>query len=124
MRKLLVSGMIIWVVAVLTACGGSSDEPTTTENEEATTIESSNTVVLEASNWDFDQEVYTVQAGEVTIELKNVEGYYGVVIDGTDLKIDGDGEQTVTLEAGEYIIYCSIPCGGGHDEMTATLIVE
>ncbi|WP_332694296.1 hypothetical protein [Halalkalibacter lacteus] len=45
-----------------------------------------------------------------------------MAIEGADLKIDGDGEATVTLEAGEYIIYCTIPCGGGHEEMTAKLI--
>ncbi|MFC0558454.1 cytochrome C oxidase subunit II [Halalkalibacter alkalisediminis] len=124
MKKLFITGVSILLIGSLVACAGSSDEPATTKSEEASTIESGSTIVLEASNWKFDQEEYKVSAGEVTIQLKNVEGYHGVEIEGADLKIDGDGEQTVTLAAGEYIIYCSIPCGGDHDKMTAKLIVE
>ncbi|WP_332631953.1 cytochrome C oxidase subunit II [Halalkalibacter flavus] len=126
MKKIIITGVSIFLIGFLAACGGSGDEAATAESEEGSAIESENgsTVILEASNWDFDQEEYTVSAGEVTIQLKNIEGYHGVEIEGTDLKIDGDGEQTVTLAPGEYLIYCSIPCGADHDKMTAKLIVQ
>jgi heme/copper-type cytochrome/quinol oxidase subunit 2 len=118
MKKIIITGVSIFLIGFLAACGGSGNEAATAESENGITI------ILEASNWDFDQEEYTVSAGEVTIQLKNIEGYHGVEIEGTDLKIDGDGEQTVTLAPGEYLIYCSIPCGADHDKMTAKLIVQ
>ncbi|WP_209121091.1 hypothetical protein [Alkalihalobacillus sp. BA299] len=56
--------------------------------------------------------------------MLNVEGYHGIAIDGTNLKIDGDGTATISLEPGEYTIYCSVACGGDHEEMTAKLIIN
>ncbi|WP_078554058.1 hypothetical protein [Bacillus alkalicellulosilyticus] len=115
-KKVVYYSFLVFLVGLLAACGGSGNEAINDEN-------SDNLIVIEASNWDFNEEEYTVTAGSVTIELKNVDGYHGIEIRGTNVKINGDGKSTVTLEPGEYEIYCSIPCGGGHDEMIATLIV-
>ncbi|WP_456271221.1 hypothetical protein [Bacillus sp. AK031] len=57
-------------------------------------------------------------------DLINAEGYHELEIDGTDVKINGDGKATVNLKAGEYTIKCAVPCGECHEEMTAMLIVE
>lgn len=77
-----------------------------------------------AENWTFDKNSYVVPAGEITVNLKNIEGFHGIQIDGTDVSIEGDGSFTTTLEPGEYTIFCSIICGTGHSNMIATLIVE
>lgn len=121
---------------MLAACGGnnSSDpvEDTDTNNSAGQTDESSsdeatsNNVDIIATNWDFDQDEYVVTAGEeVKLTLTNDEGMHGIVIDGLDVQVDGDGETTFTAtEPGEYSILCSIPCGQGHNDMVSTLIVQ
>ncbi|WP_078548493.1 cytochrome c oxidase subunit II [Litchfieldia alkalitelluris] len=119
MKRVLLFGLVILFVSILGACGGNTEDVASSENNKSTQL-----ISLEASNWDFNSDEYTAAAGDITIELKNVEGYHGIMIDGTDVKIDGDGKATVNLEAGEYIIRCSIPCGGGHAEMTAKLVVS
>jgi cytochrome c oxidase subunit 2 len=51
------------------------------------------------------------------------------MIVGTDVEIPVDpmepGEATYTFsERGEYLIQCHIYCGGGHQTMLGTVIVE
>lgn len=91
---------------------------------EKTEKETGHILEIIAKNWAFHQQIYTVPAGKVTIELKNLEGFHGIHIEGTDVTIEGDGTYTTVLEPGEYTIVCSIVCGTGHDTMKATLIVE
>jgi len=119
MKKILLSSFIILsVVFTLAACGGEESSKSESNGGTASTVE------LDASNWKFDQETYNVPAGEITFNLKNSEGYHGIEIEGTDIKIDGEGSATATLEPGEYTVKCSIQCGTGHEEMTATIVVE
>ena len=79
-----------------------------------------------ATDFEFDQEEYTVDAGEpVNVSLTSQEGGHGLAIDNFDIDIQGEGEATFTPEEpGRYNIYCSVPCGEGHTDMTATLIVQ
>jgi cytochrome c oxidase subunit 2 len=118
MKKLLVLFGSLMLIVVLAACGGGEEASSGSGDG------SDNTVVLEAKNFEFDKAEYTVPAGKVTVELKSLEGHHGVIIEGTDIAIDGEGRATDTLEAGEYTIHCSVPCGAGHADMTAKLIVE
>lgn len=129
MKKFLLILMFVLVAGVLVACGGGDDaQDSNTDNsaEESNTTESADgeVVDIKASNWDFDQETYTVAAGEVTVNLTNEEGFHGIEIVDTDVALQSEGSTTATLEPGEYIIRCNIPCGAGHDDMVATLIVE
>ncbi len=121
MKRLFSILVVVGFVLILGACGGGEDEATT-ENTQAS--DSSEKIVLEATNWDFDQDEYHANAGEVTIELVNVEGVHGITIDEVDFELEGEGSQTIELEAGEYTVRCSIPCGQGHDEMVATIHVS
>jgi len=137
LKKGLLAMIFLGFILVLAACGGnnSSDpaEDTDTNNSAGQTDDSSssdeatsNNVDIIATNWDFDQDEYIVTAGEeVKLTLTNDEGMHGIVIDGLDVKVDGDGETTFTAtEPGEYSILCSIPCGQGHNDMVSTLIVQ
>lgn len=136
MKKSLLAMIFLGFILVLAACGGnnSSDpvEDTDTNNSAGQTDDSSsdeatsNNVDIIATNWDFDQDEYVVTAGEeVKLTLTNDEGMHGIVIDGIDVQVDGDGETTFTAtEPGEYSILCSIPCGQGHNDMVSTLIVQ
>ncbi|WP_280772065.1 cytochrome C oxidase subunit II [Salipaludibacillus daqingensis] len=125
MKNKWIAFMFLALALVLAACGGNNDDVTEIENNsDSGENASASEVNVTATNWDFDQETYTASAGDVTINLTNEDGHHGIMIDGTDVEIDGEGSATATLEAGEYRIYCSIPCGEGHDEMEATLVVE
>ncbi|WP_018933069.1 hypothetical protein [Gracilibacillus lacisalsi] len=126
MKKILLSMMTLSLALVLAACGGGDDEGSSNNDGEAgeTASGDGETVDIQASNWQFDQEEYTVPAGEVTVNLTNEEGFHGIEIEGTDIALDDAGSETATLEAGEYTIRCSVPCGAGHEDMVATLIVE
>lgn len=137
MKKSLLAMIFLGFILVLAACGGSNSsdpvEDTDANNSTGQTDDSSssdeatsNNVDIIATNWDFDQDEYIVTAGEeVKLTLTNDEGMHGIEIDGLDVKVDGDGETTFTAtEPGEYNIYCSIPCGQGHNDMVSTLIVQ
>lgn len=141
MKKFMMLMLLLALSVVLAACGSSDDKgadsnpPATTDSDDSTdandatdagdaTGSAASEVTIEASNWDFDQEVYTVKAGEVTITLSNTEGMHGIQILDTDVAINGNDSVTATLEPGEYDIICSIPCGTGHADMLAKLVVE
>lgn len=136
MRKSILATILLALTLVLAACGGSnSNDPSdkvdnSTENtNDTSSVENTavnNDFEIKATNWDFDQTEYIVQAGEeVKISLVNEEGMHGIAIDDLDVNIDGDGDATFTpTEPGEYTIYCNIPCGEGHSDMVSTLIVQ
>ncbi|GAB3806002.1 cupredoxin domain-containing protein [Virgibacillus kimchii] len=125
MKKKLLAAIFLGLVLFLAACGGDDTEQTAGDNAEDNASEATQ-IEMSAYNFGFDEEEYTVNAGEaVTITLTNDEGMHGIGIDGLDVSIEGDGETTFTPdEPGEYTIYCNIPCGEGHDDMVATLIVQ
>ena len=120
MKKLLLTVLLLGLILMLAACGGddSTNSNNNTSGGDGTTLD------LKASNWKFDQDTYTVPAGNVTVNLVNDEGFHGIDIEGTDISIEGENSATSNLEPGEYTIRCNIPCGEGHGEMTAQLIVE
>lgn len=119
MKKLIFGMVGIALALLLTACGGNDGG-----TEASGDAKSGNSVDIVASNWQFDQETYTVPAGDVTFNLTNEEGFHSIIVEGADVKIDGEGSATASLEAGEYTIRCNVPCGEGHSEMTSTLVVE
>ncbi|QDP39135.1 cupredoxin domain-containing protein [Radiobacillus deserti] len=120
MKKFVLSLFILSFVFLLAACGGEES------SESESTEKADKSVQIEATNFKFDQEEYTVKAGEpVNIEFTSAEGMHGLMIPELNVNIEGDGTKTITPEEpGEYEIRCSIPCGTGHAEMQATLIVQ
>jgi cytochrome c oxidase subunit 2 len=84
---------------------------------------------LVASNFKFDQPEYRVAKGEKTkVSFIIKEGLHAVEIKGADLDIKLDKanpSQEVSFEKpGTYDIMCILPCGVGHSNMNAKLIVE
>lgn len=136
-RKSVLLFIFSAMVLILAACGGGEQEESggtdniaenagqeRTETEEATT-EVASSIDISASNWEFDKEEYVVKAGEpITLNFTSEEGVHGIGIEGTDINIQQDQQEEVTLEPGEYKIYCNVPCGQGHADMTATIIVQ
>jgi len=84
------------------------------------------------SSLTFDQKTASATAGNVTIDFDNMQGLQhdvavadssGKVIGQTDLVSDGTASTTVSLQAGTYTFYCTVP---GHREagMEGTLTVK
>lgn len=126
MKKFLGSIVLVSLLVILAACGGNENGAEDNQQESTEEEASGETLDIIATNFQFNENEYTVKAGEpVTINLSNEEGQHGVAIEDFDVNIQGDGESTFTPEEpGEYTIYCSVPCGEGHSDMTSTLVVQ
>ncbi|MFM7616694.1 MAG: plastocyanin/azurin family copper-binding protein [Actinomycetes bacterium] len=108
----------------LAACGGSSGGGAYVPPE-GPVVDS---VTVDSGNLYFDPDRITTEAGNVRIKLVNVEsGAHNLVIEGVPrfiLEVSGEGDSdtnVVALEAGEYVIYCSLPghrSGGMEGEIT------
>jgi cytochrome c oxidase subunit 2 len=82
---------------------------------------------VDATNYEFDQKEYKVKVGDkVHMKLMNKSGVhaFGVEALGINLTQEEPEMDYTFAEAGTFEIHCSQPCGIGHSEMKATLIVE
>ncbi|GAB7388446.1 hypothetical protein BSNK01_22830 [Bacillaceae bacterium] len=126
MKKRFLIPIFLGTMLILSACSSSEGDTANTDsgNQGATTEPVS--LNIEAKNWSFNEDKFVIKAGQpVKINLKNTEGMHGLAIDEFGVNIQGDGEAEFTPDKpGEYTIYCSIPCGNGHADMKATLVVE
>jgi cytochrome c oxidase subunit 2 len=122
MKKLITIVTAISLILALTACGGGNNAG----NTQAAPAGDAKEVKIVATNYEFDQPEYTVAKGEtVNFVLENAKGMHGIEIKGLGVKIDGAGNQVITVDkAGEYDIICNIPCGPGHLQMKSKLIVQ
>jgi uncharacterized cupredoxin-like copper-binding protein len=108
----------VGVLMTLAACASGSDGDTAEPVDP-------NVQTLEVASLDslkFDPSTLTAQAGEIRIVHDNKGAVvHTFVIDGK-LKITDDGEETVTLDPGEYTFHCDVP---GHQAagMEGTLTV-
>jgi heme/copper-type cytochrome/quinol oxidase subunit 2 len=124
-KALLATGLVL--ALALSGCGGGSEKAS---GLKAGVVEkasnAANSITFTAQNWKFDKKVYEVKAGEpVTLELKNKEGYHGLEVVGTGLKLVMDKPQTVVFKKpGTYVIHCNIMCGSEHSQMQSKLIVQ
>ena len=134
MKKWFFAPLLVLSLVMLSACGSTETKETkesTQQKEsqdESTNQDSkseSQAIKIEAKNFAFDQTEYTAKAGEpINFSFKSAEGMHGIAISGTDVTLNDGDSKTVTLEAGEYTIMCTIPCGSGHSEMVSKLIVS
>ncbi|MEI5908764.1 cytochrome C oxidase subunit II [Bacillus spongiae] len=126
-RYLATMASLMILILVLSACGTTSDEGSASSDQEK-----SQQLTVIGSNWEFDQETYTIPANvDVTFNYKDDEGVHGVKLRPYDDKdniiaevMDGESA-TINLEPGTYEIRCLTFCGdGGHKEMRSKLVVE
>ena len=111
----------------LSACGGGgSSAPDYTVPADA------DLVVKAVPTIKWDASSYTANAGEITVFLANDDSVKHVLVIRQGDKVVGDlelvaskrgatAEGTITLEAGEYAVYCIVP---GHGNMNSTLSVS
>jgi cytochrome c oxidase subunit 2 len=146
-RKLLLLFTSVFASAILFAgCSSDTDtsqEAATEKPAESTTGEGNSTegtdaagenegadtktvdLVLTASNWQFDQEVYEVPVGAtVQVSIVNDSGYHTAKINGYNVEVKpNETISFVAEEVGEFEIACSTMCGAGHADMKAKLVV-
>lgn len=116
---LFIAASVLGISVVLFAPPSSGEEPIPEAKE--------NEIQFIMTDFQFDQPEYRVTAGEtVTLTMINKTGRHGVMIQHTDIDLTPDNpSQEVTFdEPGEYMLWCSIMCGAGHNDMVAKLIVE
>jgi plastocyanin len=123
----------------LAACGGGDDNETTAASTPAQTAPSGggggaalDVSTPSGSDLAFDQKSLSAKAGNVTINFDNKQSLQhdvavadssGKVLGQTDLVSSGTTSTTVSLTAGTYTFYCTVP---GHKEagMEGTLTVK
>ncbi|MFG1932738.1 cupredoxin domain-containing protein [Mycobacterium sp. NPDC048908] len=119
-RVALLLAAICLVVALATACGGSSQA--NKESDTATTPAAASAATITIANMNFGQPV-TVPAG-ATITVKNDDSAeHSVTSDAAgkfDVEVDGKEQGTLTApkEPGEYAFHCKY-----HSSMHGTLTV-
>lgn len=131
MRRFPLLLLLVCAVATLAvaSCGGDDDGGGTTA---ATTTETTNTSTTEGGggaanvikvsadpggDLAFQQDSLTGKAGENKIEFTNDASIPhdvkierdGKEVGGTDVVTGGTADATVTLEAGDYTFFCSVP---------------
>ncbi|GGD48929.1 cupredoxin domain-containing protein [Paenibacillus nasutitermitis] len=127
MRKILLVSVVAALVMIMAACGSNNDKSGNANNTPAenTGTAAANEIVIKASNWKFDQEVYTIKKGEATTISFKSDGVHGVEIPDLQVKLtDGKSKDVTVNDAGEYELHCDIPCGTGHSKMIAKIKVE
>jgi cytochrome c oxidase subunit II len=130
MKKLLSLLLVLTLVFALSACGSKKDDAANSivDPAQAGTTVASTELILHASDktFKFDKEEYTIKKGEtIKLTLVNESGTHALSISklGVNLK-SGQMSQIITpKEAGTYTISCTYPCGTGHMNMKAKLIV-
>jgi cytochrome c oxidase subunit II len=126
MKKVIILAVAVSVMFGLSACG-SKKEAAPTNAAAGSSAAAASEVKLVATNFKFDQQEYKVKAGsDVKLSLENKEGIHGIEVKGLNVKLDGQNlSKTFKAEkAGTYEIICNVPCGTGHMQMKAKLVVE
>lgn len=120
------AAVAVGVMIGLSACGGGSSAPDYTIPADA------DLVVKAVPTIRWDKSEYTAPAGDIDVFLANDDNVKHVLVILQDDQVVGDLELTVnqkgdtasgtiTLEPGQYRVYCTIP---GHSSMDSTLTVS
>jgi cytochrome c oxidase subunit 2 len=89
--------------------------------------EAGTTLKIAMSNWKFDQPEYQVKAGETKkVTLVLAEGVHALEVPELGIKLDGQNRQVEYKfdKPGTYEMHCVLPCGQGHDQMKAKIVVQ
>ncbi|RXZ82218.1 cytochrome C oxidase subunit II [Paenibacillaceae bacterium] len=126
MQKWLLFAVFIGasVLGIYLITFGLPDKPV---DESASLPEGMQLMKVKASNYEFNQEEYTVKQGDtIRFVLDNSEGIHGMEIVNMNVNLTNDNptQDVVFDQPGRYEMICSIPCGPGHATMKSVIIVE
>jgi cytochrome c oxidase subunit II len=120
LKKLIILLAVAALILALAACGEKEQPTAQPQNAEQE-------ITIKAKNFAFDQPEYHVKKGKsVKVTLVSEEGIHGVNIKEYKINLDSKKSSQVFTpdKEGNFSIVCSIPCGTGHGDMKATLVVE
>lgn len=89
-----------------------------------------NEISVRAFQWGFEPGTITVKKGEVVrLMITSSDVKHGFAIPEYGLDVQLSPGDTVPVEfvadkSGTFTAYCSVPCGAGHTDMKAKLVVE
>jgi cytochrome c oxidase subunit 2 len=116
---------VLALAAALSACGAKNDAAA--GPNAAAADPNAQQVKIEASNWQFDKPEYHVKKGQpVVMTFDSKQGLHSAEIKDFNVRLDSN-RKTATFtpdKTGSFEIRCMIPCGQGHANMTAKLVVE
>jgi cytochrome c oxidase subunit 2 len=89
-------------------------------------------IELTASNWKFTPGTIIVKPGQtIVLHAKSTEGMHAIISDDLGIKsvlLPPGKTVDITFVAptkpGKYYIHCHLPCGPGHDKMSAVVEVQ
>lgn len=87
------------------------------------------TIAIAVTDWSFTPTTITAKKGEkVKLQITGDKGIHGFAIPGLSMNLRIEAGKTVTVDlptdtAGTFEARCSIPCGPGHRDMKATIII-
>jgi cytochrome c oxidase subunit 2 len=134
-KSLLFGTLVALAIIVLSACGNSSDQssstpaPTSSASTPVATSSASTGQAVEiklmAKDFEYDQkEIHVKKGDKVKITLQSDDGGHGFTIPDYNVTINGNGSaEFIADKAGQYEFHCSVMCGSGHMQMKGTLIV-
>ncbi len=125
MKKLLMVLAAVTIIIALSACGANQDaaggSDTASSGSGAATE-----LNITAKNFEFDKTEYKVKKDEpVKLVFHSEEGVHAMGISDFNVNLkDGESKEVTFDKAGTYDIFCTFPCGAGHVNMKAKLVVE
>ncbi|MEK6945552.1 MAG: cupredoxin domain-containing protein [Nanoarchaeota archaeon] len=104
--------------------GGSSNAATDSNTVTAGNSAQNKVITLDAQRFEYTPSTITVKKGDrVKIVMNNIDTTHGIAI--PDYNVTGvDGVEFIADKAGTFTFHCPTFCGGGHREMTGTLVVQ
>ena len=87
-------------------------------------------IQITAQNWSFTPSVIKARKGEVVqLSITGAGGLHGFSVPSLGINENLTPGQTITINlptdrAGTFPLFCSIPCGSGHRDMTGQIIIE
>jgi cytochrome c oxidase subunit II len=125
MRNLFLSSLVI-ATLFLAGCSSETNSTNSTDATKVVSYPTTTDLVVTAKNFAFDQPEYHVKASKtLKVTLKIEEGMHGIYIPDLNVTMNEAGDTTIDAsKPGTYEIVCSVPCGTGHLNMKAKLVVE
>ncbi len=107
----------------------SSSSADDASSSAATTSGDVRIIRVNVSDWQFNPTTITAKKGEkVKLELIGDSGIHGFAIPGLSMNVRVAAGETVQIDlptdtVGSFEARCSIPCGPGHRDMKATVVI-
>lgn len=86
-------------------------------------------IAVSVGDWYFKPDVINIKKGEkVQIQVTGDSGIHGFGIPSLGINVRVETGKTITIDiptdtVGSFEIMCTVPCGAGHKEMKATVVI-